>query len=86
MSTREKLFARLTARPTPIDFTWDELVTLFKQHDFTVTSSGTSHHTFQHARTGLTFKASKPHPANAIKIYQVRAALEALTAVRESAT
>ena len=81
MSKKEKLFDRLSRKPSPTDFRWQDLVTLAAQHDFTVTCAGGSHHIFQHAN-GLTFAVSKTHPSGLLKTYQVRAALEALNKVR----
>lgn len=77
MSKKDKLYERLARRPPPTDFRWDELVTLVKQCDFTATCTGGSHHVFQHT-SGYTFAMSKTHPSGVLKMYQVKAALEAV--------
>lgn len=77
MSKKDKLFASLAKKPAPVDFRWDDLVTLMEHHGFGATCSGGSHFTFQHAN-GLTFAMSKTHPSGVLKPYQVKAALEAL--------
>lgn len=77
MTKRDKLLDRLCRRPRPTDFPWDDLVTLFKQHDFKVTCPSGSHHWFSHP-SGLVFRASRSHPRGLLKTYQIEQAIEAL--------
>lgn len=81
MSKKEKLFERLSRKPSPTDFRWQDLVTLAEQHGFVVSCSGGSHHYFQHPN-GFTFGVSKTHPSGLLKQYQISAALEAFNKVR----
>jgi predicted RNA binding protein YcfA (HicA-like mRNA interferase family) len=79
MSRRLKLYNRLHKVPPPTDFSWDELVTLMRQHGFAESSDGTSHFTFEH-ESGYRFTMSKTHPSGLLKHYQVKRAKEALAA------
>lgn len=83
MSKKLKLYARLAKKPAPVDYRWDDAVTLLMHHGFTATCSGGSHHIFQHTG-GLTFTMSKTHPGGLLKPYQVKATLDALHKVSKS--
>jgi predicted RNA binding protein YcfA (HicA-like mRNA interferase family) len=80
VSKQDKLRARLAKKPPPKDFSWDELITLMKANDFSVSCGSGSHHRFQHT-SGLTLSISKTHPSGLLKAYQVKSALEALDAI-----
>ncbi|MFH4081852.1 type II toxin-antitoxin system HicA family toxin, partial [Acinetobacter baumannii] len=55
MSQSDKLEQKLRAKPKPVSFPWDDLVTLMKQYGFTVLTRKAkgSHFTFYHPETGL---------------------------------
>jgi predicted RNA binding protein YcfA (HicA-like mRNA interferase family) len=78
MSKKQKLLDKLCAKPQPKGFSWENLVTLMRQNDFTESCEGGSHYIFEHA-TGLRLVISKTHPSGVLKSYQVRAVKEALT-------
>lgn len=80
MSKREKLILKLRRKPAPVDFEWDDLVTLMEQAGFSASCTGGSHYMFEHA-SGFRFRASKTHPTGLLKKYQIREALEALATV-----
>lgn len=77
MSKREKLLLRLTSRPAPKDFSWDELVTLMRQCGFESRCNGGSHYVFEHT-SGNRFYTSRAHPSGILKAYQVKQAVMAL--------
>lgn len=81
MSKKKKLLDKLLKKPMPRDFPWDDLVTLMEQAGFDVACDGGSHHMFEHREKGFRFSMSKTHPVGVLKLYQVKAAIEALTAV-----
>jgi len=80
MSRKDKLLGRLTARPVPKDFSWDDFVTVMTQCGFVSRCGGGSHYTFEHT-SEFRFSASKTHPSGILKAYQVKAAVEALKKV-----
>lgn len=86
MPSKEKAFQRLCRVPSPTDFRWDEWVSLAEANGFEVSCRGGSHHMFHHLRTGLTLRMSRTHPSGLLKLYQVRAAVEALLRVRGELT
>lgn len=80
MTQAEKLLSRLRSKPTPRDFTWDDLCTVLKRHGFEQVKTGKtggSARRFVHS-TGITFTAHEPHPHNVLKTYQIQAALSVL--------
>lgn len=81
MSKKKKLLDRLLKTPKPRDFPWDDLVTLMAQAGFDVACDGGSHHLFEHRDTRFRFSMSKTHPRGVLKLYQVKDAIDALTAV-----
>lgn len=83
VSRQDKLYARLSKKPPPKDFRWEELLTLARQFGFTESCNGGSHYVFQHS-SGFTFVASKTHPSGLLKPYQIKDALEALNKVSSS--
>ncbi|MYM96949.1 HicA protein [Rugamonas sp. FT107W] len=82
MSRKEKLYNKLHKVPPPTDFTWEELVTLMRQHNFSESCDGSSHYVFEHI-TGYRFTMSKTHPSGLLKIYQVKRAREAIAACKD---
>ena len=84
MSKKEKLFIRFNALPSPVDFTWENYVTLMKHFNFNVVcaSSGSSHFIFEHI-SGYKFTTSKTHPGGVLKNYQFKNAKTALNETGE---
>ncbi|WP_184216574.1 type II toxin-antitoxin system HicA family toxin [Granulicella aggregans] len=76
MSTHKKALRRLASSPK--DFTWQELVTLMTGLSFDLVKAGGSGRKFIHPITGGTLFLHQPHPANVLKAYQVRDAIELL--------
>lgn len=77
MSKHEKLLFRLRQKPPPVDFRWDELVTLLEGFGCTLHENGGSHNYFVH-HSGKKLNTSRPHPSGIMKCYQVRAVVEYL--------
>lgn len=81
MGRNEKLLARLLKKP--IDFTYDEAVTLLGIFSYSEVSTG---HTsgsrvrFAHAVTKHIIMLHKPHPQSTLKLYQIR---ELISTLRE---
>nr|DAR86398.1 MAG TPA: hypothetical protein [Caudoviricetes sp.] len=83
MSQAEKLLAKLLRKPTPKDFTWDELCIILTRYGFELEKtgqSGGSARRFVHT-SGINFRAHEPHPSNILKKYQIDAAITALKQV-----
>lgn len=78
MSKKEKQQLRLFATPPPKDFTWEELLAVTRGSGFAESCDGGSHYTFEHT-SGYRFRMSKTHPSGVLKLYQIKAAKEALT-------
>lgn len=83
MSQKEKLLAKLTKKPSPKDFSWNELVRIMSQYDFVESCNGGSHYTFMHS-SGVVAKISKTHPSGILKKYQIEAAIEALRTISKN--
>jgi predicted RNA binding protein YcfA (HicA-like mRNA interferase family) len=81
MSKKEKLLAKLCARPSPKDFPWDDLIKLMGYFGFKSTCGGGSHYMFEHS-SGFRFSMSKTHPSGILKPYQVRDTKKALKYIR----
>lgn len=81
MSKKSKLLDKLCGSPSPKDFRWDDVVSIFQQAGFEVECSGGSHYTFEHTKTGFKYFMSKTHPSGILKGYQVKNSIEALTQV-----
>ena len=67
MSRKEKLLDRLLGMSP--DFTWEEAVTLMKQHGFKVINASGSGRKFIHTETKVKVSIHEPHPGNIIKTY-----------------
>jgi len=81
MGTKEKLIERFKKQPK--DFTFDELMHLFKILGFEVSQKGKtsgSRIEFINNEKELSYGAHKPHPDSAIKSYVMKQILEFLTA------
>lgn len=73
MGTKEKLIERFLTCPR--DFTWDELVRLFKVFGYVLNTKGrTSGSKSVFEKDGATFTLHKPHPGNIIKEYVLKKA------------
>jgi len=71
LSKKEKLLSRFLSRP--LDFIFDELVTLFGQLDFIIVKgnkTGGSRVSFTDGK-GDYLRIHKPHPRNVLKLYQI---------------
>lgn len=84
MSQSDKLEQKLRAKPKPVSFPWDDLVTLMKQYGFTVLTRKAkgSHFTFYHPETRLKVKLSRSHPDDVLKGYQIANAIDAIDQVK----
>jgi len=76
MSRRDKLKARLLARPK--DFTFDELRQLLRQIGYEEQQDEGSRVTFYRERSGSVIKLHRPHPQPTLKAYQINQVLDAL--------
>jgi predicted RNA binding protein YcfA (HicA-like mRNA interferase family) len=77
LSKKKKRLGSLFSIPAPIDFRWDELVSIMTECGFKNECNGGSHYTFEHTN-GFVFTMSKTHPSGILKPYQVKAAKQAL--------
>jgi len=81
MSKKEKLVARLLARPK--DFTYDEAKTLLCSLGFEERSKGkTSGSRVEYAKGKDTILLHKPHPSGVLKPYQVKQIIETLQTLK----
>ena len=79
LSKKEKLVRRLRSRP--VDFTFDELITLLRHFGYSVEAAGkTSGSRVAFAnQDGDYIRLHKPHPRNILKLYQIDTIVENLT-------
>lgn len=72
MSKSEKLLKKLLADPTPVTFTYQELVKLLSSFGYMSSERGSgSRVCFYHPKTKAVYYMHKPHPGNELKKYQV---------------
>ena len=77
MSTKEKLIERFKRQPK--DFTWEELVRLFRMFGFSVDNKGkTSGSRVVFVRDNDEIEVHKPHPSKIIKGYVMKEVLNFL--------
>jgi len=79
MGTKEKLISRFKRHPK--DFTFNELVRLFKIYSFNLEHSGStsgSRVKFVNKEKDLQYRVHKPHPSNIIKHYVIKQVTEYL--------
>ena len=76
MSKKEKAFARLLSKCT--DFTWDEAVSVMKQHGFKILNGRGSSRKFVHKSTGVKVLIHEPHPGNIVKAYALQDLIDGL--------
>lgn len=79
MTKIDKLIERLLTLPK--DFTFDELVKVFKQHGFIIGTKGKtsgSRVEFYNEQLNVKYYAHKPHPKNIVKPYVIKQVIEFL--------
>lgn len=76
MSTKEKLEERLNRKPK--DFTWEELVSVFRSRGFTIKSGSGSRYKFIHEKFKILIILHKPHPENVVNQATIKDATNAL--------
>jgi SOS response regulatory protein OraA/RecX len=76
MSRRDKLKARLLARPR--DLTFEELRRLLRQLGYEEEQAEGSRVTFYRAISGSIIKLHRPHPRPILKAYQINQVLDVL--------
>ncbi|MCL2694233.1 MAG: type II toxin-antitoxin system HicA family toxin [Oscillospiraceae bacterium] len=77
MSKKEKLIKRL--KSNPMDFTFDEALTLLSLHGYSMSASGkTSGSRVRFAKGERIFHLHKPHPRKELLRYQINAVLKEL--------
>ncbi|MFA7686620.1 MAG: type II toxin-antitoxin system HicA family toxin [Moheibacter sp.] len=80
MTKKDKLVKRFLSIPK--DFTFDELIALFKHLGFEMRNKGKtsgSRVEFTNVEAKLSYFAHKPHPGNIVKTYVLRQLREFLT-------
>ena len=83
MSKKEKLISRLISRPTPTDFTYNEIKTLLSYFGFEERNKGrTSGSRVEFIKDKYTILLHKPHPSGELKPYQIRLLIETLRALK----
>jgi hypothetical protein len=78
VSRQTKLLAKLTAKPCPRDFTWDETCTLMRQCGFKKKNGSGSARMFSHPVTKQKVRLHEPHPESTLKPYMVSILIDAL--------
>lgn len=76
MSKLQKAIERLLAKP--VDYTWDELLSLIVGLGFELRTSGGSGRKFFDPATKALFFLHEPHPSKILKAYQIRALIQFL--------
>ena len=80
MSKLQKAVARLLAKP--VDYTWEELLSLMIALGFELRTSGGLGRKFFDPATKALFFMHEPHPARILKAYQIRAVIQFLKTQR----
>lgn len=68
MSKHQKALAKLCSKPTPKDFTWNELKNVMEHFGFETISGSGSSRRFHHAEKNINFLLHEPHPQKTILI------------------
>jgi len=76
VSKLQKAIERLHTKP--IDYTWDELLSLMIALGYELRTSGGSGRKFFDPATKALFFLHQPHPSKILKAYQIRAAIQFL--------
>ena len=79
MSKSGKLLKKLLANPTPVTFTYQDLVKMMSSFGYVTSERGSgSRVCFYHSKTKAVHYMHKPHPGNELKKYQVLQLIEFL--------
>ena len=81
MAKLQKAVARLLAKP--VDYTWDELLSLMIALGYEIRNSGGSSRKFFDSATNALFFMHEPHPSRILKAYQIRAVIQFLRQERK---
>jgi hypothetical protein len=81
LSKAQKAIARLLAHP--VDYTWDELLSLMIALGYELRTGGGSGRKFFDPATKALFFLHEPHPSKILKAYQVRAVIQFLRRERK---
>jgi hypothetical protein len=76
LSKLQKAIARLLAKP--VDYTWEELLSLMTALGFELRTSDGSDRKFYDPSTKALLFLHEPHPSSILKAYQLRAAIQFL--------
>jgi hypothetical protein len=76
-----KAVARLLAKP--VDYTWDELLSLMIALGYELRTSGGSGRKFFDPASKTLFFMHEPHPSRILKAYQIRAVIQSLRKERK---
>lgn len=77
----QKAIARLLAKP--VDYAWDELLSLMITFGYKLRSSGGSGRKFFDPLTKALFFMHEPHPSRILKAYQIHAVIQFLRQERK---
>jgi hypothetical protein len=81
LSRQLKAIARLLAKP--VDYTWDELLSLMVGLGYELRTSGGSGRKFFDPATKAVLFLHEPHPSSVLKEYQIRAVIQFLRKERK---
>jgi hypothetical protein len=76
LSKLQKAVTRILAKP--VDYTWDELLSLMIALGFELRTTGGSGRKFFDPATKALFFLHEPHPSRILKAYQIRAIIQFL--------
>lgn len=76
MSKLQTAIARLLGKP--VDYTWEELLSLMRALGYELRTSGGSGRKLFDPETGALFFLHEPHPSKILKAYQIRAFIQFL--------
>lgn len=79
MSKYQKALDRLTSRPTPTDFAWDELKRVLEGFGYKEIKNDGSRRKFFNKELGDVIILHKPHPENVIKKVYINQVVEHLS-------
>jgi hypothetical protein len=81
LSKLQKAVARLLSKP--VDYTWEELLSLMTALGFELRTTGGSGRKFFDSTTRALLLLHEPHPSSILKAYQIRAAIQFLRKERK---
>jgi hypothetical protein len=76
LSKLQKAVARLLSKP--VDYTWEELLSLMTALGFELRTTGGSGRKFFDSTTKALLLLHEPHPSSILKAYQIRATIQFL--------